>query len=250
MKWYKLVVAYDGTCFHGWQIQPHCETVSSCMQKAFLKTFNEHITLLGASRTDAGVHALGQVARFQANIALHVDELKFVWNNSVPENILIRSLEEVHDFHPLRNVQEKTYYYHLFLKRPLPFVARYGWHWKFIDNVDWDKFKKAMMFFIGEHDFRSFSKQAVDEKTTVRRVNFVGLHKLSRFHVMQIVVKGPGFLRYQLRRMIGAALDVASRPAVSVDQIKDMLQSPADQQSLVKAEGRGLCLYKIVYKTD
>ena len=181
MQTFRIIVAYDGTDFHGWQIQPNAQTISSYLQKTFLKVFGEEINILGASRTDAGVHALGQVARFKCELNLLEERMLKTWNGSLPKSILIRKLEKVGpSFHPHKNVAEKVYLYHLFLKRPLPFVARYGWYYKFIDLVDISKLEKALQLYVGEHDFRSFCKVEDCNKSTIRAIKSISVKKISQ----------------------------------------------------------------------
>lgn len=248
MNEYKIVVAYDGTDFHGWQIQPSDITVVSTLQKAFVGSFHTDISIVGASRTDAGVHALGQVAVCRTELEVNPERIMHAWNNNLPNSILIRSLERAEPgFHVFANVISKTYYYHLFLERPLPCVARYGWFWKFIDTVDWEKFSEAMKLFVGEHDFRSFSKTEGDEET-VRTVTAIEIKRFLRYKMIRIEVTAKGFLRYQIRRMIGAALDVARKKDVSIGFLEEQIKNPSDQQEFVRAESSGLCLRKIVYK--
>ncbi len=247
MKTYKLTVAYDGTDFQGWQVQPHGQTVADRLQQRFYELFGERISLLGASRTDAGVHALHQVARFRAALNISLDNMQRAWNNALGDSILIRSIEEVPEsFHPHKNVLEKTYYYNLFLEHPIPMLARYGWVFPFIDEVDVSTLEKALKLFEGEHDFRSFCKLEGD-KTSVRTITGIGMQHFSRFNTLQIAVSGPGFLRFQIRRMIGCALDVARRDELSLSYIQDLLDNPHPEQAYTRAEGKGLILRKIVY---
>lgn len=259
MKKYKMIVAYDGTDFHGWQIQLSDVTIASTLQKSFKDAFAKTVSILGASRTDSGVHALGQVAVARTDLDMDPALILRVWNNSLPNAIVIKSLEFAdEDFHPFANVVSKTYYYYLFLERPLPFIARYGWFWKFIDSVDLEKFAKAMELFVGKHDFRSFCKNEVGRQTvrTVDSIKVDHIECLSEMlpcgelpvRAVRIAITSKGFLRYQIRRMIGAALDVARLDSMTVDFIKDKLANPSDQQVTTKASGCGLCLREIVYK--
>lgn len=250
MKVFKLILAYDGTDFYGWQRQPTAITITSCLENTFLKVFNTKIAIVGASRTDTNVHALGQVATFHADINIPLATLQTAWNNMLPKSIHIRSLEQVPEiFHPQKNVRQKTYYYHLFLTRPLPIIARYGWHYEFIHMVDIQKFTQALACYQGEHDFKSFCK-VEDEKTTVRTIDAISLEKIARFNTLRITIKGKSFLRFQIRRMIGYALDVARRPDLPVSYIQDMLEKPNAQQTLTKADGCGLCLRKVSYNNE
>jgi len=249
MRKYKIVIAYDGTDFHGWQIQPVPVTVASVLQDTFYALFNQRITLLGASRTDTGVHACGQVAQFKAD--LHVDEHRLIeiWNKSLPESIVITAIEQASkDFHPCCNVVQKTYHYHLFMQRPQPFYARYGWLYVFVDQVDWDTFQECLQIYVGEHDFASFCKIEDKSKSTVRTIDSIELIDIPEWHAKRVIVKGQGFLRFQIRRMIGYALDVARRKELSVADLQQILASKNPQQTLVKAAGKGLCLIEVNYE--
>jgi|SaaInlStandDraft_4_1057021.scaffolds.fasta_scaffold06240_3 tRNA pseudouridine38-40 synthase len=252
-KFYKIIVAYDGTNYHGWQEQPHNITVATQLKKSFFNAFKKDVSIVGASRTDAGVHALGQVARCKTDLDIDQQKIFNAWNYHLPNDIVIRSIEKVDPktFHPLKNVTQKTYYYHVFLKRPLPFVSKYGWFWKFINKVDIEKFKKALQLFVGTHDFGSFvkiDKETSTELTTERTIDSIKVEKLNKLNALRITIKGKSFLHFQIRRMIGAALDVAKNKELSLDYIKNMLISPKAQQCYVKANGNGLCLRKIIYE--
>ncbi|MBX9830805.1 tRNA pseudouridine(38-40) synthase TruA [Candidatus Babeliales bacterium] len=250
MQKFKIVVAYDGTDFHGWQVQPKDVTVVSCLQDVFARIFNKEISVLGTSRTDAGVHALGQVATFYTDLPISEAQMLKAWNGGLPKTIHIRSLVKVSDdFNPFANVKQKIYYYHLFLKRPLPHVARFGWLYEFMDSVDIQKFEQCLKIYQGTHDFASFCKLE-EEKSTVRTIDEIRLEKLAHWSMLRVVVKSQGFLRFQIRRMVGYALDVARRPHLSVDYLQEVLESKNPQQTLVKASGAGLCLRKVIYHDD
>ncbi len=138
---YRALVAYDGTAYHGWQQQTHDNTVAGTLQSSFIKAFSQEVALRGASRTDAGVHALGQVVRVTTNLDLEPKVIRTAWNARLPHDIHIRALcLSSADFNPLAQVIQKTYYYHFFLERPLPFIARYGaiWH----KPVNFDKLQE------------------------------------------------------------------------------------------------------------
>jgi len=250
MQRFKIVVSYDGTDFNGWQIQPNATTVTATLQQTFAKVFNENITILGASRTDTGVHALHQVAIFKSDLKIQESQILKAWNGQLPHSILIRKLQKGSDqFHPCVNVLQKTYYYHLFLKRPLPFVARFGWHYDFIDMVDWKKFENCLQLYVGKHDFASFCKvDQSDPKNTVRTIDAITIKTIKRFGVVQISVKAKSFVRFQIRRMIGYALDVSRRKDCTHNDLKHILDNPNPKQTLLKAPGCGLLLRKIRYK--
>lgn len=245
-----MIISYDGTDFNGWQIQPDAPSVCLVLQDSFFGVFKIKIKILGASRTDSGVHALGQVATFKTDLQIEPEKLKDAWNNSLPNSIMIRSLEKVsQDFYPLIGVKQKTYYYNLFLKRPLPFVARYGFYYEFINFVDLQKFEQALNLYVGKHDFASFCKiDKGDERNTVKTIDSISIHK--KEEELRITIKGKAFLRFQIRRMVGYALDVARRPDLSVNYIHELLDNPDSKQKLLKAEACGLCLGRVVYEQD
>jgi len=248
MQRFKIIIAYDGSDFDGWQVQLHEKTVANRLQQIFYKVFGRHVSLIGASRTDTNVHALGQVATFETDLNLAPEHLMSAWNNALPDSILIRSIEPVAaNFHPHRGVQKKVYYYHLFTRPPLPFVARYGWYYQFMPQIDLEKFYHALALYEGEHDFRSFCKLE-EERSTVRTIDKVAVHHYARYGVLRVVIEGKAFLRFQIRRMIGYGLDVARRPELSLAYLQDILDNPHPEQTLLRADGKGLCLRRILYK--
>lgn len=248
MQKFKMIIAYDGTDFCGWATQPGKISIATCLERAFYKIFNQKITILGASRTDTGVHALGQVAQFYADLNVPVEAIKNAWNDLLPPSIHIRSLELIDaSFNPCRGVKQKTYYYVLFLKKPLPFVARFGWYYRFIHFVDMDKFYKGLQLYVGEHDFASFCKVEDPKKSTTRKIDSISMKKMGRWNAILITIKGKSFLHFQIRRMIGYALDVARRKELTIDYLKAVMVSKNPQQTLLKADGRGLCLRKVIY---
>ncbi len=247
MNKFKAIIAYDGTSYKGWQIQKKDITIAGTLIKHFKRTFNHDIVLLGASRTDAGVHALGQTARIITELPCDIQKIQSAWNKALPPDIVIRSLERISNFHPCVNVKEKTYYYTLFLKRPLPFIARYGWFYDFIKLIDLALFEKLLHSYIGTHDFASFCKWEPN-KTTIRTITDISLKKIKQHNALLITVKGPGFARFQIRRMIGYALDIARISPRPLEHLRDLLNNPNHEQTFIKADGAGLCLRKIVYQ--
>ncbi len=243
---YKITIAYDGTNYFGWQMQPEQRSVQQTMQDAFARIFNERITLVGASRTDAGVHAIGHVATFTTQRAVDPEKLIYAWNNALPEDIVIRSIVLVPEaFHPQYYVSSKTYWYHFTLKRPLPFIQRYCW-WV-ITNPDMEKFKQALQIFIGTHDFRSFCT-GDEVENTIRTIEDISVKYVPRLGVYRVAITGPGFLRYMIRTIVGACMNVASRHDLSVELLRMVLEQKNARQSLLNAPAQGLVLRKIKYK--
>ncbi len=244
-KTYKIIVSYDGTNYFGWQIQPQVKTVTQTLQDAFAKAFGKTIKLLGASRTDAGVHATAQVARFYSDLNIRPEKLLFAWNNILPNDIVIKDLQKTReDFHPIIEAKQKTYHYHIFTKRPSPFVARYGWH--YFKKIDLEKLETCLDIFVGTHDFASFCTDVPKEKNTVRTIDSITIEKNNDWDAHKIIFKGPGFLTHMIRRIVGACLHVASCD-IPVSYLQQMLDEKNPNQHLPSAPARGLLLYKIKY---
>ena len=128
MNYYKFIVAYDGTDYCGWQFQPEKPTIAGELSKTFERVFATKASIVGASRTDSGVHAIGQVALCRTELSISSESLMWAWNNRLPSSISIRSCTQADDtFHPQRCVKQKTYQYHISFSRPLPYLHRYSW---------------------------------------------------------------------------------------------------------------------------
>jgi|SRR5579859_6226959 len=245
---YKLIIAYDGTDYHGWQKQFHDHiTVTQVLEDTFFKVFGKKISILGSSRTDAGVHAAGQVASFSTDIDIDPQQMRLAWNGRLPVSILIRSITRTEvRFNPMNDVAQKTYYYHVLTQRPLPFFSRYGYYYRW--NIDIEKLRTALQVFVGTHDFRSFCTLYDKDKDTVRTIDSIEVVYMPRYKLYRIIVKGYSFLHFMIRRIVGACLEVASRDYLSCADLEHALAQKNPQQSLPKAPAHGLMLYKIRYK--
>ena len=247
MQNYKIIVAYDGTNYHGWQMQHECISVTQVLQDSFKKAFHKLITIVGASRTDAGVHSAGQVAFFSLDFAIDAEDMRFAWNNVLPPSVVIRSITPVSSaFHPQKNVIQKTYYYHIFLKRPLPFFARYGWFFRRPFSLE--ELRDCLQVFVGTHDFRSFVTLDDEKKSTIRTIDEISVDYIERYKAVRIAVRGRSFLHYMIRRIVGAALDTASHDHLNRSTLEKALAEKNPQQSLQRAPASGLLLYKIRYE--
>lgn len=242
---YKLVIAYDGTAYHGWQIQPDALTVAGVIQARFKKVFGRDCSMIAASRTDTGVHALGQVARIITDLCIDTFVLQRALNGALPSDIHIRSVTKITDtFHPLYNVDYKIYYYHIFVRRPLPQWARYGHYTR---KFSVEKFKEALTIFVGTHDFRSFCT-GDDKESTIRTIQSIECVYDRRMCAYRVVIKGKSFLRYMIRRIVGAALHVAVSDEYEVSFLCKVLEEKNPEQLLPTAPAHGLLLRKIIYK--
>ena len=247
MKIYKLIIAYDGSDYYGWQDQPEKPSVARALNNAFAAVFKSEMRILGASRTDAGVHAMGQVARIKTELSIPPAQLKWAWNNALPPDIMIRSLELVDEsFNPFCQVSQKTYYYHFFTERPMPFIQRYGCYYPY--KIDFDLLQQALQFFVGTHDFCSFKSSEDTRENTIRTIDAINLEYFARYKMYRITVKGQKFLRHMIRRIVGASLSVASKQGNSLEFLTKVMAARNPKHTLPNAPAKGLMLHKIVYK--
>lgn len=244
---YKIIVAYDGTDYHGWQLQRGPTSVAKVLQDVFFQVFKRKISFRVASRTDAGVHAHGQVATFATALNIESQTMMRAWNNLLPQSIVIRSIEEVPvGYNPHHSVVGKTYWYHIFTERSLPFFARYGWYYRYPFNSE--KLLRCLQVFLGTHDFRSFSTGDDRGDDTIRTINAVSLTFVPEMKAYRIAITGPKFLHYMVRRMVGAALHVARNDiTLKEDFIKKILDAKNPEHILPNAPAQGLMLYDIEY---
>lgn len=170
MKRVLLVVAYDGTNYNGWQIQPNGNTIEGQLNKHLSELLQEEIQVIGASRTDAGVHAKCNMAVFDTNVRMPADKISYALNQRLPEDIKIRkSLEVPGDFHPRKIHTKKTYEYRIYnAEFPSP-LHRLHSHFTYVP-LDVEKMKEAATYFVGEHDFFSFSTYKPEVESTVRTI--------------------------------------------------------------------------------
>lgn len=242
---YLILLAYDGTRYQGWQEQPHQCTVADTLKKAFLETFNKEAHLYGASRTDSGVHAMGQVAEVTTSLCIDPRALQRAWNGHLPHDIHIRKIVIAPEgFNPRFNVREKTYYYHFFTQRALPFCAPYGTVYS--QALNFGKLEAALALFQGTHNFRSFCT-GDEQENTIRTLYSIKLVYLKNIKAYRIVIRGPGFLRYMIRRIVGASIACATRQDILLEMLQETLAACNPHHTLPTAPAQGLVLRKIEY---
>lgn len=244
MKRVKLTVAYDGTNYCGWQVQPNGITVQEVLNQCLSEFTGENIETIGASRTDAGVHALGNVAVFDTEMRMPGDKFSFALNQRLPEDIRIQKSEEVDaDFHPRYVKSQKTYEYRILNCRfPIP-TERFYSHFTYIP-LDVDKMKEAASYLIGEHDFKSFCGTGAQVKTTVRTVKEIQIEKSG--DRITIRITGEGFLYNMVRIIAGTLMDIGGG-LYPPEKMKEILEAKDRKKAGPTAPTRGLTLMKIQY---
>ena len=254
MKPYKIVVAYDGTAYSGWQEQSGHATVAGTLQSKFEKVFGHAIKVVGASRTDAGVHALGQVARFYTSLTLSPERICKSWNGALPEDIHIRSVELVSArlgneriFHPQHNVAQKIYCYHVATQRLLPHWSRYCYFYP--RPFDKKKLEQALHCYVGTHDFSAFCSKVALHSSTICRIDSITVTYMPHKKMYRITVCGNRFLYNMVRRIVGAALKIASSDTELPALITQALHTPSINFTTPTAPAHGLVLRKILYKS-
>lgn len=244
MKRVKLIVSYDGTDYCGWQVQPNGITVEEVLNKALQKLTGEEICVIGASRTDSGVHALGNVAVFDTKTTIPADRIAAALNQRLPEDIVIRSSEEVPlDFHPRYCDCSKTYEYRI-LNAKIPVPTMRHTHYFVSYDLNVENMRQAASYLVGEHDFMSFCNVRTDVENTVRTIYSLDIVKQGEELVVRIT--GNGFLYNMVRIIVGTLVRVG-RGFYKPEKVKEILEAKDRKAAGVTAPPQGLYLVGIEY---
>lgn len=204
----KLVVAYEGTNYCGWQIQPNGITIEQVLNETLSSLLGEEITVTGASRTDAGVHSLGNVAVFETHTKMPAEKISFALNQRLPEDIVVQeSCQVPEDFHPRFSKSRKTYEYRILncrFRQPLERRTSYFYHYP----LDVSAMQKAAAYLVGEHDFTSFASVHAQTNTYVRMI--YALDVVREGDMIRIRVQGNGFLYNMVRIIAGTLIQVGA----------------------------------------
>jgi tRNA pseudouridine38-40 synthase len=245
-RW-KCVCAYDGTDFAGWQKQPNGKAVQDSINQGLAEIFQHPVRTVGAGRTDAGVHAKGQVFHFEKNWVHGKDSLLKAMRAHFPKGISPRIVKEVSTrFHAHLSAQGKCYRYRTVRGWAMPQDERFVLSLKKL-NLNIDQIKLAAKFLTGEHDFSAFaaSRGKGEDENPVKNVWKIDV--LSRGNSIDFVVEGGGFLYKMVRSMVGALLDVGVGK-LSPDDLRVILQCGKRTEVVVSAPAHGLCLDKVFYR--
>jgi len=245
----KLTLAYDGTDFHGWQAQPGQATVQGALADVLRKITQEHVQIHAAGRTDAGVHARGQVVNFKARSELTAEEYQRAFNALLPSTIRVTTAEELGpDFHARWNALAKTYEYRIYRGRVVPpFDWRFVLHYPFA--LDEEAMMKAARRFEGEHDFTAFaassgSEEEDKDRTTVRVIYSSEVLRANEELIFR--VRGKSFLRYMVRKMVGTLME-AGKGRLTVEGMVALFEMRDRSKSRMTMPPQGLCLVSVEY---
>ena len=244
-KNFKIIIEYDGTGSPGWQRQKNDRTIQEEIEKAVLAITGQKVSLTGSGRTDAGVHAYGQVANFKCETNLSAQDLFGGLNSLTADDIVIASCKEVATtFHARYDVKSKTYVYK-FLNRPHPAAIgrHYAWHIK--NKLDLESMRAASAHLIGSHDFKAFEGAGSPRSQTTRNVLTAGLVEEAAGY-LAFEIEADGFLRFMVRNIVGTLVDVGLGK-ISPGDFKDILDSRDRNQAGATAPAHGLFLLKVAY---
>ena len=261
MKRIRLIISYDGTNYVGWQVQKNGLAIEQVINEHLSNLLKEDITIIGASRTDSGVHAVGNVAVFDTETRIPPEKICYALNQGLPDDIrIIRSEEVSPDFHPRYWAKSKTYEYTILNSRVcLPLTRLYADYVYYY--LDTEKMRKAAKYLLGEHDFTAFSSAGGQQKSMIRNIYSLAiteeevilpktqtpLHK-DDFppKMVKIRITGNGFL-YNMVRIIAGTLEKVGMGIYPPEHVKEILDSRDRRKSAPKAPARGLTLLEIDY---
>lgn len=244
MKRIMLRVAYDGTGYNGWQVQPSGRTIEGELNRALSDLLEEEITVIGASRTDAGVHALCNVAVFDTHTRIAPERIAPALNARLTEDIRIQESKEVaSDFHPRKCPTRKTYEYRIYTGKYENPIGRQYAHFVYVP-LDEEKMQKAAEYLVGEHDFKSFCVAKAQVLTTVRTIYEVKVRREGSY--LTIRVSGSGFLFNMVRIIAGTLIEVG-RGSMEPEQVKAILEAKDRQAAGPTAPARGLTLISLEF---
>lgn len=255
MRKIRLLIEYDGTAYQGWQIQKEGITIQGIIEGKILKITGEQSRVIGAGRTDAGVHALGQVAAFRTESRLDPQTIKRALNAMIPQDIKVLEASETDgSFNPRNDAVKKSYFYIIANQRESSaFLYRYAWLVK--QPLDLESMREAARVLIGRHDFSSFMGTGSSIKDPEREIFSLDIERLKMIDFMTAGIKGEfikirieanGFLRHMVRNIAGTLVEIG-RGRVSADRIKEILESRDRRLAGPTAPANGLFLERIVY---
>ena len=240
----RLTVAFEGTSYHGWQIQPDVRTIQGVLSEAIGRVTGEQVTVNGSGRTDAGTHARGLVANFTTRSHIAPAQLVRALNSMLPRDVRVLSARRMPPgFHARRDAFSKAYRYQIFLGPVmLPHLAREYFHFPY--KIDLEKMENATRQFLGEHDFASFARTGSTVSSTVRRIFRCELRK--RGHRLLLTVEGNGFLHHMVRNMAGTLLEVG-KGSISLSDFQQLFLMRDRTLAGFTAPAHGLVLLKVQY---
>ena len=244
MRNIKLLISYDGTAYHGFQIQKNAVTIQEMLETALRSLTGEETAVTGCSRTDAGVHAVNYVCNFRSNTGIPCDKLPYALNTRLPEDISCMAAEEAdEDFHARFSAKSKIYVYKIY-NAPLRNALRYKYSWHYPYKIDVNLMKQACGYLLGEHDFTAFMASGGQQKTTVKTI--YSLEVSDSGHDIEIKIHANSYL-YNMVRIIAGTLVYIGNGKIEPNELEDIIKSGDRTRAGITAPPQGLFLYKGCY---
>lgn len=244
-KNFKLIIEYDGSSYHGWQRQKNRKTIQGEIEKAIMTITGKKIALTGSGRTDAGVHAFGQVANFYCDTEISPEVFQRGLNGLMPKDIIIKECNTVDEkFHARYDAKTKTYRYKI-LNRTIPAAICRQYAWFIKKKLDLDAMQSAILHIIGTNDFKAFEGAGSPRSSTKRRVINAGLQQKEKEYLI-FEIEANGFLRFMVRNIVGTLLDVGLCK-ITPDDFKKILLSKDRNLAGATAPPHGLFLMNVKY---
>ncbi len=242
----KLILAYDGSRYHGWQRQLNGISIQEVVEEKLKKMVGTPIKLLASGRTDAGVHAMNQVCNFTTRSTIDPDAIKRGLNALLPDDIHIKAAEYVpSEFHSRYSARSKVYEYRILnRKEPDVFLRHYLWHIRI--PLDREEMFRCLSVLKGTHDFASFRSSGSGNINPVRSITRAELCGPDHDDMLRIVIEADGFLRHMVRNIVGTVAE-AGLGKISVDRFRKILESKDRQSAGIKAPAQGLFLVRVQY---
>lgn len=247
MRKIKLLLSYDGRGFEGWQKQPDKPTVQGVLEEALSRIYNQPVKTVGSGRTDAGTHAVGQVAHFEAPKIMNQEErLVRALNSLLPESVVVKGAWHApDDFHALYSARRKTYIYRIW-NNPLR-SALWGSRALWVPNpLDLERLNLFSSQLVGDRDFKSFQTSGTPVKSTVRHIDSAIWKAVSGGHLVEFRICGSGFLKQMVRNLVGTLLHL-ERNGGGPDDLKAIFDARDRQSAKTTVPAHGLYLYRVDY---
>lgn len=255
MKKIRLLLEYDGTAYHGWQLQKAHTTIQSILEEKIREITGKQSRITGASRTDAGVHALGQVATFRTESRLDAATIRRALNAVLPQDIRVLEASEVDaSFHPRNDALRKRYFY-IITNRHESSVFLYRHAWLVPQKLSVQSMKEAAQVLVGQYDFSAFMGTGSDIRDPIREMYVLDIEQLERIDFMTAHLKGnflkitmeaDGFLRHMVRNIVGTLVEMGRGRILSL-KMKEILESRDRRKAGQTAPAQGLFLERIYY---
>ncbi|HEX9920091.1 MAG TPA: tRNA pseudouridine(38-40) synthase TruA [Candidatus Methylomirabilis sp.] len=244
MRNLRMLVEYDGTNYHGWQTQLDQVTIQSTIEKSIERITQERMNLTGSGRTDAKVHAFGQVANFRSKTNIEAPLLKKALNSLLPEDVVIKKMEEAPlEFDSCIDALSKTYRYSI-LNRPEPCAIGRFYSSQVARPLDVEAMEEASAYLLGEHDFSSFRSSSCSARNPIRNVQQAEFRKED--DLIHFYIQGSGFLHHMVRCIVGTLMDVG-RGKITSSDFRGILEAKDRRLAGRTARPQGLCLMEVRY---